>query len=279
MRTLVTTILAGVSASALAAEPPRRSRTRTSWPWTRPRRGWASSCSTIRSCRATAPSPARPATIPASRPPTACRSGSATAASGSGLTGRADPDNLPEQRIPAELARPVQPRRPRIHRDVPRRPDRGRPRRAPRACARRSRTRWWRASRTSSPRRRCSRSCRPTRWPGITRRTTSRRPCGRAGSPDEGGAWDIISKRVEAIPAYRAMFEAVYPEIAAGREVRLHRHLERHRGLRGLRMAERHEPLRRLPARREAGLPDDAMRGLSLFYGAAGCAAAIPGRC
>lgn len=34
-----------------------------------------------------------------------------------------------------------------------------------------------------------------------------------------GGAWDIISKRVEAIPAYKEQFMQVYPEIAAGREI------------------------------------------------------------
>lgn len=32
-----------------------------------------------------------------------------------------------------------------------------------------------------------------------------------------GGAWDRISQRVAAIPAYEARFRAVYPEIAAGR--------------------------------------------------------------
>ncbi|KAB2884904.1 MAG: cytochrome-c peroxidase [Albidovulum sp.] len=34
-----------------------------------------------------------------------------------------------------------------------------------------------------------------------------------------GGAWDILSKRVAAIPAYRDMFSAAYPEIAGGRPV------------------------------------------------------------
>lgn len=32
-----------------------------------------------------------------------------------------------------------------------------------------------------------------------------------------GGAWDIIVQRVAALPAYQAQFNAVYPEIAAGR--------------------------------------------------------------
>ncbi len=34
-----------------------------------------------------------------------------------------------------------------------------------------------------------------------------------------GGAWEIIAGRVEAIPAYRTMFEAVYPGIAGGKPV------------------------------------------------------------
>ena len=34
-----------------------------------------------------------------------------------------------------------------------------------------------------------------------------------------GGAWDLISRRVAAIPAYAEAFAAVYPEIAAGREI------------------------------------------------------------
>ena len=40
-------------------------------------------------------------------------------------------------------------------------------------------------------------------------------PQGRIAGPD--GACDRISKRVEAIPAYREMFAASDPEIAAGR--------------------------------------------------------------
>lgn len=35
----------------------------------------------------------------------------------------------------------------------------------------------------------------------------------------EGGAWDIIAKRVAAIPAYAETFSAVYPEIREGRAI------------------------------------------------------------
>jgi len=34
-----------------------------------------------------------------------------------------------------------------------------------------------------------------------------------------GGAWDILSARVAAIPEYRQRFDQVYPEIAAGRDI------------------------------------------------------------
>ncbi len=34
-----------------------------------------------------------------------------------------------------------------------------------------------------------------------------------------GGAWDVISKRIEAIPAYAETFSAIYPEIGAGRPI------------------------------------------------------------
>jgi cytochrome c peroxidase len=36
---------------------------------------------------------------------------------------------------------------------------------------------------------------------------------------DEGGAWDILAKRVAGIAEYQAMLEAGYLEITAGREV------------------------------------------------------------
>ena len=86
-----------------------------------------------------------------------------------------------------------------------------------------------------------------------------------------GGAWDIISKRVEAIADYRAMFEAVYPEIAAGREVRF---TDISNAVAAFVAHEWRSDTSPFDAylRGEAGLPDDALRGLALFYGEAGCA-------
>jgi cytochrome c peroxidase len=86
-----------------------------------------------------------------------------------------------------------------------------------------------------------------------------------------GGAWDVISKRVEAIPEYRAMFEAVYPEIAGGREVRF---TDISNAVAAFVAFEWRSDLSPFDAhlRGEAALPDPAMRGLALFYGDAGCA-------
>jgi cytochrome c peroxidase len=87
----------------------------------------------------------------------------------------------------------------------------------------------------------------------------------------EDGAWDIISQRVEGIPAYRAMFEAVYPEIAAGREVRF---TDISNAIAAFVAFEWRSDTSPFDAylRGAGGLPDDAMRGLGLFYGEAGCA-------
>jgi cytochrome c peroxidase len=87
----------------------------------------------------------------------------------------------------------------------------------------------------------------------------------------DGGAWSLISARIDAIPEYRALFETAYPEIAAGREVRFTdisnaiaafiEHEWRADGsafdgfLRG-----------------EASLEPQAEAGMRLFYGSAGCA-------
>ena len=92
-----------------------------------------------------------------------------------------------------------------------------------------------------------------------------------------GGAWDLISARVAAIPAYAAMFAEAYPEIAAGRAIAFtdisnaiaafvawewradDSAFDRH--LRG-----------------EATLSAEAQAGMRLFYGEAGCAACHSGK-
>ena len=92
----------------------------------------------------------------------------------------------------------------------------------------------------------------------------------------EDGAWDIISQRVEAIPAYRAMFADVYPEIAAGREVRF---TDISNAIAAFVAFEWRSDTSPFDAflRGEGDLPPDAARGLGLFYGGAGCAACHSG--
>ena len=90
---------------------------------TRPRPASASFCSSTRSCRATATSPAPPATTPTMPAPTGCRSGSARAGRGSARRASAgDGASRIRKRIPRNAPGALEPRRTRNHRDVSRRP-------------------------------------------------------------------------------------------------------------------------------------------------------------
>jgi cytochrome c peroxidase len=93
---------------------------------------------------------------------------------------------------------------------------------------------------------------------------------------EPGGAWDRIAARIEAIPAYRAMFDAAMPET---------------RG-RALTFADVSNAIADFVAfefrsddsaydaflRGEAALPEAAAHGLALFQGEAGCAGCHAGR-
>jgi cytochrome c peroxidase len=93
----------------------------------------------------------------------------------------------------------------------------------------------------------------------------------------EGGAWSLISARVASIPAYRGMFEGVYPEIAAGREI----------GFTDISNAiaafVEHEfraddsPFDAM-LRGTGTLSPEAKAGMDLFYGDADCAACHAGK-
>ena len=87
----------------------------------------------------------------------------------------------------------------------------------------------------------------------------------------EGGAWDIIAKRVAGIPAYSEAFAGVYPEIATGREIRF---TDISNAIAAFMEAEWRSDQSPFDAylRGEAGLGPEALRGLELFYGEAGCA-------
>ena len=85
-----------------------------------------------------------------------------------------------------------------------------------------------------------------------------------------GGAWDIIARRVEAVPEYRALFEAVYPEISAGREIRF---TDISNAVAVFMQFEWRSDQSPFDAhlRGEAPLEGPSARGLALFYGDAGC--------
>jgi cytochrome c peroxidase len=92
----------------------------------------------------------------------------------------------------------------------------------------------------------------------------------------EGGAWDIISKRVEDIPAYRAMFAQVYPGIAAGGPIGFTDISNAIAAFIAFEWRSDDSPFD-AHLRGERPLSDDALRGMTLFYGDAGCAACHSG--
>jgi cytochrome c peroxidase len=87
----------------------------------------------------------------------------------------------------------------------------------------------------------------------------------------EGGAWDILSARVAAIPAYAEAFADVYPEIAAGRPIDF---TDISDAIAAFVAFEWRSDTSLFDAYLRDGvpLPEAAMRGLSVFYGAGGCA-------
>ena len=85
------------------------------------------------------------------------------------------------------------------------------------------------------------------------------------------GAWDILSRRVAEIPAYAEGFEAVYPEIAAGRDIGF---TDISNAIAAFVAAEWRSDTAPFDAvlRGEATFEGAAARGAALFYGEAGCA-------
>lgn len=92
----------------------------------------------------------------------------------------------------------------------------------------------------------------------------------------EGGAWDLISRRVAEIDAYRTRFEAVYPEIDAGRPIAF---TDISNAVAAFIAFEWRSDASAFDAvlRGQAVLEGEAGRGMDLFYGAAGCAACHAG--
>ncbi|SLN40056.1 Cytochrome c551 peroxidase precursor [Roseivivax jejudonensis] len=90
------------------------------------------------------------------------------------------------------------------------------------------------------------------------------------------GAWDLLSRRVAAIPDYQARFAAVYPEIAAGRPIGF---TDISNAIAAFVAEEWRSDTAPFDAvlRGEATLQGAAARGAALFYGDAGCAACHSG--
>lgn len=92
----------------------------------------------------------------------------------------------------------------------------------------------------------------------------------------EGGAWDLISARVAAIPDYQARFETVYPHIGAGAPLDFTDISNAIAAFIELEWRADNSAFDR-HLRGEAALPGAAAEGMALFYGPAGCAACHSG--
>jgi cytochrome c peroxidase len=92
-----------------------------------------------------------------------------------------------------------------------------------------------------------------------------------------GGAWDILSKRVAAIPQYQTDFAAVYPEIAGGRPIQFTDIANALAAFIAFEWRADHSPFDAY-LRDGAPLPAEAAAGMALFYGPAGCSTCHSGK-
>lgn len=86
-----------------------------------------------------------------------------------------------------------------------------------------------------------------------------------------GGAWDIIARRVAAIPAYADRFVAVYPHVTGPGEIRFTDISNAIAAFMAFEWRSDDTPFDR-HLRGDAALTGDAAAGMALFYGDAGCA-------
>lgn len=92
-----------------------------------------------------------------------------------------------------------------------------------------------------------------------------------------GGAWDILSRRVAAIPEYRDLFAAAYADVAAGRPIAFTDISNAIAAFVAFEWRSDGSPFDAM-LRGEAPLPPEAEAGMALFYGEAGCAACHSGK-
>ena len=91
-----------------------------------------------------------------------------------------------------------------------------------------------------------------------------------------GGAWSIVASRVAAIPAYAEAFAEISPEIAAGRPIDFTDISDAIAAFVAFEWRSDASPFDKY-LRDGTPLPDAAMKGMSRFYGSAGCAACHSG--
>ncbi|MEZ5911279.1 MAG: cytochrome c peroxidase [Paracoccaceae bacterium] len=93
----------------------------------------------------------------------------------------------------------------------------------------------------------------------------------------DGGAWDVIAKRIEALPEYRTMFASAYPDIAEGRPIAFTDISNAIAAFVGFEWRSDNSAFDRA-LRGEAPLTAEAEAGQALFYGKAGCGTCHSGR-
>lgn len=92
----------------------------------------------------------------------------------------------------------------------------------------------------------------------------------------EGGAWEILANRVDAIPAYSDRFALAIPETAADRPLAFTDISNALASFMSVEFRADQSPFD-LYLRGQGTLPVEALAGLDLFYGKAGCAACHSG--
>ena len=92
-----------------------------------------------------------------------------------------------------------------------------------------------------------------------------------------GGAWDILSKRVSAIPEYRAMFSAAYPDIAGGRPIGFTDISNAIAAFVAFEWRSDNSPFD-LMLRGGTALAPEGQAGMDLFYGKSGCSGCHAGK-
>ena len=91
-----------------------------------------------------------------------------------------------------------------------------------------------------------------------------------------GGAWDMLSRRVGAIPAYAQEFKAVYPHVSSARDIRFTDISNAIAAFIAFEWRSDTAPFDGM-LRGETRFEGPAQRGLELFYGEAGCASCHSG--